>query len=159
MLRLTAVTRVARDPDTVFRELHDPRTLLNCVPGGSLTRLIDSRSFEARIAVGAGPFRFGCAGRGLIVASDARSRTAALVLNAAPAGGVPALRIRMAMAIHSRDAGCEIHMSFRVAVPASAARMPRALIDPIACDLLDRTVRRLKQHLEDAAVSPLPPAA
>lgn len=159
MLRLSAVTQVARDPDAVFQELHDPQTLLSCVPGGSLTRLIDSRTFEGRIGIGAGPFKFGYAGRGSIVASDPQSRTASMVLNADHRDGVPALRIRMAMAIHSRARGSEIHMFFRVTVPDHADLLTRAWVDPIACDLLDRTVRRLKRRLEDAAASPLPPAA
>jgi carbon monoxide dehydrogenase subunit G len=159
VLRLSAVTQVARDPDSVFHQLHDPQTLLSCVPGGSLTRLIDSRTFEARIAIGAGPFKVGYAGRGSIVTSDPRSRTASMVLNAEHSDGVPALRIRMAMAIHSRAKGSEIRMTFRVAVPDHADLLTRAWVDPIACDLLDRTVRRLKQRLEDAPMSPLPPAA
>jgi carbon monoxide dehydrogenase subunit G len=156
---MSAVTQVARDPDVVFQELHDPRTLLSCVPGGSLTRLIDSHTFEGRIVVGAGPFKFGYAGRGLIVDSNPRSRTASLILDADPATGVPALRIRMAMAIHSRNKGSEIRMSFRVAMPHRAEMLPRGWVDPIACDLLDRTVRRLKRRLEETPAGHFPPAA
>ena len=62
VLRLEGVTQVDRDPDWVFRELHNPVTLLRCVPGASLTRLVGPRRFEARIVFGAGPLKFAYAG-------------------------------------------------------------------------------------------------
>ena len=35
ILTLARMTQVDRAPDWVFRRLHDPETLLGCVPGGS----------------------------------------------------------------------------------------------------------------------------
>ena len=68
-LSLNAVTFVRRDPDWIFRELHDPETLLNCVPGATLTKLGGRGSFEARIAFGLGPFKSEYKGKGRIVAA------------------------------------------------------------------------------------------
>jgi len=50
-------------------------------------------------------------------------------------------------------------MSFDIALSERAWLLANRWLDPIACDLLDRTARRLKQQLEEAPVIPLPPAA
>ena len=157
-LALSATTYVARDPDWVFSELHDPRTLVSCVPGATLTRLTGPRSFEARIDVGIGPLRSHIIGSGRITASDFRRRTASLEVSSDPAANTVPVRIRMAMAIAERDEGAEIRMAFDVVMSDRTSLLTQAWLDPIACDLLDRTTRRLKQQLEEAPAMPLPPA-
>ena len=159
VLTLHGVTQADRDPDWVFSELHDPRTLLRCVPGGSLTRLVGPRRFEARIAMGAGPFKFTYSGTGRIVDSDPLLRTASMTLNGSATSNVPSIRIRMAMAVHPHVRGSEIQMSFRVVVSDQTGLLARRWIDPIACELLDHTVRRVKHRLEETPLVPSPTAA
>ena len=159
VLRLEGVTQVDRDPDWVFRELHNPVTLLRCVPGASLTRLVGPRRFEARIVFGAGPLKFAYAGAGRITGSDPQSRTASMTLNENRPSDVPRIRIRMTMAIDRHPHGSEIQMSFRVVVSDRTGLVRRAWVDPIAWDLLDRTIRRVKQELEDTPLSSGPTAA
>jgi carbon monoxide dehydrogenase subunit G len=159
VLRLKAITQVDRDPDWVFGELHDPMTLLNCVPGGDLTRLLGPRRFAARIAVGVGPFKLSYSGTGRIVDSDPRSRTASMTLNGNPVSNGPYVRIRMAMAIVGHPRGSEIHMSFRVVISDRTGLLTRGWVDPIAGELLHRTIRRVKQRLEEIPPPPDPMAA
>lgn len=158
-LALSATTFVARDPDWVFGELHDPRTLVSCVPGATLTRLIGPQAFEAQIEVGLGPLRSHIIGTARITASDARRRTASLEVNGVPPANLGPVRIRMAMAIAERNQGAEIRMTFNLDLSDRTSLLTQAWLDPIACDLLDRTTRRIKQQLEEAPVLPLPPAA
>ena len=158
-LSLDAVTFVRRDPDSVFRELHDPETLLGCVPGATLTRLTGPGSFQARIAIGLGPFKAKYDGTGRIVASNTNTRTASMELIGDPSARLAAVRVRMAMSIAERTGGSEIRMTFDVAMSDRAWLLANGWLDPVACDLLDRTTRRLKQQLEEAPVMPFPPAA
>jgi carbon monoxide dehydrogenase subunit G len=159
VLTLKGVTQVDRDPDWVFNELHDPRTLLGCVPGGSLTRQLGPRRFEARIAIGPGPFKLTYSGTGRIVDSDPHSRTASMTLTAQASTTVPSIRIRMAMAVRPLFRGSEIQMSFRVVVSDQSGLLAHSWVDPIACELLDHTVRRVKARLEDTPLAPIPTAA
>jgi carbon monoxide dehydrogenase subunit G len=158
-LHLNAVTFVGRDPDSVFSELHDPHTLLSCVPGATLTGVTGPDSFEARIALGLGPFKPEYKGRGRIVASDPKARTAAMEVTGDPSANLAAVRVRMSMAIAARPGGSEIAMTFEVAMSDRTWLLTHGWVDPIACDLLDRTARRLKQQLEEAPALPFPPAA
>jgi len=158
-LSLNAVTFVRRDPDWVFRELHDPETLLGCVPGATLTRLTGPGSFRARIAIGLGPIKAQYGGMGRIIASDPKARTASLEVTGDPYANLASVRVRMAMSIAERTGGSEIRMTFDVAMSDRAWLLANGWLDPIACDLLDRTTRRLKQQLEEAPVMPFPPAA
>jgi carbon monoxide dehydrogenase subunit G len=159
VLRLKGVTHVDCDPDRVFGELHDPETLLSCVPGGSLTRLLGPRRFEARIALGIGPFKFAYRGMGRIIESDPTSRTASMAIYGRPALNVPQIRIRMAMAVVGHPRSSEIQMAFRVVISDPRRMLSRAWVDPVAHDLLDRTIRRVKQRLEDTPLTPGPKAA
>jgi carbon monoxide dehydrogenase subunit G len=159
VLRLKAVTHVDRGADWVFGELHDPETLLSCVPGGRLTRLVGPRRFEARIAIGIGPFKFAYNGIGRIVDSDPKSRTASMAIYGRPASNLPQVRIRMAMAVLGHPRTSEIQMTFRVVISDPMQLTSRAWVEPIAHDLLDRTIRRIKQRLEDTDSAPGPAAA
>jgi len=158
-MSLSAVTFVRRDPDWVFRELHDPETLLGCVPGSTLTRLTGRGSFRARIAVGLGPFKAQNDGMGRIVTTNPKTRTASLELIGDPSNSLATVLVQMAMAIAERTGGSEIRMTFDVAMSDRTRLLANGWLDPFACDLLDRTTRRLKQQLEEAPVMPFPPAA
>jgi len=159
VLRLSRVTHVDRDPDCVFGRLHDPRELLSCVPGASLTKVIDSERFEGRVVIGAGPFKFAFYGDGRIVDSDPKARTASLRLHCLSAGHMPYVRVRMSMAVHRHPRGSEVQMSFQVSVIDPTGLLNRGWFDPIASDLLDRTVFQIKRHLETTSVEPDPVAA
>src|SRR5260370_17229115 len=113
LLTRSAVRRVDRDADWVFRELHDPKALMSCVPGGRITRILDARRFEARVVAGVGPFKIAYAGTGQIKDSDPGSRTASLTI-AGRGIGMPPSRVRMAMVVSSLDAGAALHLSFRM---------------------------------------------
>jgi len=116
VLAVAGMTCVARDPDWIFQELHDPEKLVGCVPGARLTRLVDERSFEAQIVVGVGPLKIAYAGRGRIVASNPQRRTASLTLDGRSLGNMPPVRVRMAMAIQRRACGASIRMAFTIGI-------------------------------------------
>ena len=145
VLTRKALVRIDRDADSVFRELHDPAALLGCVPGGRLTRVLDDHRFEACVMAGVGPFKIGYAGTGRIEDSDPDSRAASLTITGAGAG-MPQTRVRMSMLISPDGPGAELHMAFRVTLMGKLAS--RDLVDLVVGDLLDRTVRRIKVHLE-----------
>jgi carbon monoxide dehydrogenase subunit G len=159
VLNLKGSTQVDRDPDWVFGELHDPDTLLGCVPGCSLTRRLGPRKFEARFALGAGPFKLTYVGTGRIIDSDPESRTASMTLNTQPAWNLPHVRIRMGMAVRASSRGSDLQMSFRVVLSDTTGLLTRSWVDPIACELLDRTIRQVKQRLENTPPAPRPSAA
>ncbi len=158
VLRLRGVTTVRRDPDEVFRELHDPETILACVPGATLTRRVGRDGFEARVIFGAGPFRFARGGFGSIVDSDSRARTAAMAVTSRDDGSGPAMRVHTSMAVSSTGGGSEIRMSFRIAIADRHLAPGRAWLERIAAEMLERTIHRIKERLEQAPTE-APPAA
>ena len=151
VLTRSAVLRVDRDADWVFRELHDPRALMSCVPGGRITKILDARRFEARVVAGVGPFKIAYAGTGHIKDSDSGSRTASLTI-AGGGIGMPMSRVRMAMVVSSLDAGAVLYMSFRMTIENTL--LSRELVNFIVGDLLGRTVQRMKVQLESSSIPP-----
>jgi len=156
VLTRNAVLRVDRDADWVFRELHDPRALISCVPGGRITKILDAQRFEARVVAGVGPFKIAYAGMGQIKDSDPGSRTASLSI-AGGGIGMPPSRVRMAMVVSSLDAGAVLYMSFRMTIEKTL--LSRELVDFIVADLLGRTVQRMKVQLESRPIPPSRAAA
>ena len=151
VLTREAAVRVDRDADWVFRQLHDPRTLIGCVPGGQITRILDARRFEASVVAGVGPFKIAYAGTGLIKESDPGSRTASLTI-AGGGVGMPPSRVQMSMVVWAAGPLAELEMSFRVALEGRF--LNRELVDFVVGDLVDRTVRRIKAQLERYPVPP-----
>jgi carbon monoxide dehydrogenase subunit G len=158
-LELKAVVHLDRDPDEVFGELHDPEILLSCVPGARLTTLYSRRKFQAQIVLRVGPFKLPYSATGRIIGSNPRSRTASIRVDGQHDAIMPEVRVRMAMAIEDDAPGCAIGMTFHVAVASRTRPFTHALVDPIACELMERTVHRLRQRLEQSQVAPMPPAA
>ena len=158
-LELKTVVHLDRDPDEVFGELHDPETLLSCVPGARLTTLYGPRKFRAQIVLAVGPFKLPYSATGRIVGSNPRSRTASMRLDGHRDAIMPEVHVRMAMAIEDDEPGCAIDMTFHVAVASRSRHFSHALVNPIAYDLMEQTVHRLRQRLEQSRLSPLPPAA
>jgi len=156
VLSRNAVLRVDRDADWVFRELHDPRALMSCVPGGRITKILDPQRFEARVVAVVGPFKIAYAGTGQIKDSDPGSRTASLTI-AGGGIGMPPSRVRMAMVVSSLDAGAVLYMSFRMTIEKTL--LSRELVDFIVADLLGRTVQRMKVQLESRPIPPSRAAA
>ena len=149
VLSLSRMTQVDRDPDWVFNQLHDPEQLLGCVPGGSLTKVIDAEHFKARVVIGAGPFKFACSGDGRIVDSDPKARTASLRLHGPAVKHMPSVRVRMSMAVQEgHPRGSEVQMSFRLTVVDRSGLLSRGWVDLIATDLLEKTVHQIKTQLE-----------
>jgi carbon monoxide dehydrogenase subunit G len=148
VVNLSRMTQIDRDPDWVFSQLHDPEKLLNCVPGGSLTRVIDAERFEARVVIAAGPFKIACNGDGRIVDSDPKARTASLRLLGLGVRHMPSVRVRMSMAVQGHPRGSEVQMSFRVTVVDRGTLLNRGWVDLIATDLVEKTVHRVKAQLE-----------
>jgi uncharacterized protein len=158
-LEMKAVVHLDRDPDEVFGELHDPETLLSCVPGARLTTLYGPRKFRARIVLAVGPFKLPYSATGRIVGSDPRSRTASMRLDGRRDAIMPEVHVRMAMAIEDDGPGCAIDMNFHVAVTSRSRHFSRALVNPVAYALMEQTVHRLRRRLEQSQLAPLPPAA
>ena len=151
-----AEVRVDRDADWVFRELHDPRALVSCVPGGHVTKILDARRFEACVVAGMGPFKVAYAGTGQITKSDPRSRTASLTI-AGGGVGMPPSRVQMSMTVWSVGPRAELSMSFRMTLEGKI--LSRELVDFMIGDLLERTVRRIKLQLESRPPQPSGTAA
>jgi len=151
-----AVVRVDRDADWVFRELHDPRTLITCVPGGHIIRIIDARRFEACVVAGVGPFKIAYSGIGQIKKSNPGSRTASLTI-AGGGVGMPPSQVRMSMVVWAVGLGAELEMSFRLSLEGRL--LSRELVDFIMGDLVDRTAGRIKLQLERFPIPPPAPAA
>ena len=157
VLTLQGTTEIHRDPDAVFRELHDPEMLLACVPGAKLTNRVGTHAFEARMGFGVGPFKLAYSGFGSIVESDPIARKATMLITSRNAGAAPLVKMRATVAVDGKAAGCEVRMTFRVSVVDHDGVINRAWLDPIVRDVLDRSIEGIRQHLEEPAETP--PAA
>jgi carbon monoxide dehydrogenase subunit G len=156
VLTRRAAVRVDRDADWVFRELHNPRTLITCVPGGHIIRIIDARKFEACVVAGVGPFKIAYTGIGHIRESNPGSRTASLTI-AGGGVGMPPSQVRMSMVVWAVGPGAELEMSFLLSLEGRL--LSRELVDFIMRDLVDRTVGRIKLQLESRPIPPFGAAA
>jgi carbon monoxide dehydrogenase subunit G len=78
-------------------------------------------------------------------------RTASIALTGHSMANLPAVRIRMSMAVREHARGSEIRMEFQVGVADSGGLFSQGLIDSIAREMVDRTIHRIGRQLEDRA--------
>lgn len=78
---------VVGDPDTVFAQLRSPERLIQCVPGGQLTQVVNPRAFKGHLTVNVGPFALPYSGVGRITLSGPGRRQSRIALEGnGPAG-------------------------------------------------------------------------
>jgi carbon monoxide dehydrogenase subunit G len=148
LLRLSSALRIDRDPDCLFSDLHHPETLFQCVPGVSLTRVLDRRTVEARMVVGVGPFAVAYDGVARIVKSDRAARTASIDLEGlSDIWGTASARMRMS--VRPVACGSSLNTSVRLTMTGRATAMGRQLLHHIADEKFTRAGVGIKSRLWD----------
>jgi carbon monoxide dehydrogenase subunit G len=148
VLKLNHAIHVDRDPDWVFRELHDPKKMLSCVPGASLTRALDADTFAARVALGIGPMKLAYTGSARVTRIDRRARSAAVDIEGS--GETGAGRAKASIAVRPTDTSCVVYVSVLLTLEQSPTWLGSDLVYRVASTLLRRSCESLKQQLEAA---------
>jgi carbon monoxide dehydrogenase subunit G len=152
LLRLSSALRIERDPDHLFGELQQLDRFFECVPGVSLTRVLDPRTVEARMVVGLGPITIAYDGTARMVTSDRISRMASIDLQGrADVWG--SARANMKMTVRPVAGGSSLHTSVWLALTGRTTLLGRDLLHRIADEMYARTGDRIKRRLEDAVLS------
>jgi len=151
LLRLSNSLRIDRDPDRIFRRLHDPETLAGCVPGVSITHVLDRQTIQARMVVGVGPFSLAYNGTARIIDSDHSSRTASVDLQGEDdVWGL--VRARMKLTVRPVADGSSLHTSVQLALTGRTTMLGRKLLQRVADEMFTRTGDRIKRRLEEVVV-------
>jgi carbon monoxide dehydrogenase subunit G len=145
-LKLNRAMRVERDPDRVFGELQDARTMLRCVPGAQVSFTPEAGVYEARMTLGVGPLKLACSGLARMTKVDVRARSATGEIEAR--GDVAGGRASASIAVRPLDTGSVVYIALRLTVDRSPAWLGYDLVDRIANRLLERSCERLKSQLE-----------
>jgi carbon monoxide dehydrogenase subunit G len=147
-VELKASVAIDREPDWVFGELNNLEALIECVPGGRMTRLIDPKVCEASLAAGVGPFTVDYAGTGRIVRSNPRSRTASLQLDGEARRGLGDAEARVTLEVKADGPTSTCIVSALLSVTGTATLFGRELVQKVAARMLLSTSRRRKSRVE-----------
>jgi carbon monoxide dehydrogenase subunit G len=150
LLRLSSALRIERDPDHLFGELQQIENLFYCVPGVSLTRVLDPRTVEARMVVGLGPIVVAYDGTARIVTSDRASRTASIDLEG-QADVWGSARAHMRMNVRPVVGGSSLRTSVWLQMTGRTTLLGRKLLHRIGDEMFARTGDRIKRRLEDVS--------
>jgi carbon monoxide dehydrogenase subunit G len=148
LLRLSSALRIDRDPDCLFGQLHHPETLFECVPGVSLTRVLDPRTVEARIVVGIGPFTAAYSGSARIVRSDQSLRKTSIDLEG-QSDIWGSVRAHMRLTVRPAAGGSSLRTSVRLAMTGRSTLLGRPILHRVAGEMFARTGDRIKGRLEE----------
>jgi carbon monoxide dehydrogenase subunit G len=148
LLRLRSALRIDRDPDVLFDRLHDPETLFGCVPGVSLTRVLDRQTVEARMVVGMGPFTVAYDGTARVVRSDQALRTTSIDLEG-QSDIWGSARAHLKMTVKPVVCGSSLHTSVWLAMSGRTALWGRPILHRVADEVFARAGDRIRRRLED----------
>jgi carbon monoxide dehydrogenase subunit G len=152
LLRLSSALRIDRDPDCLFGQLHDPELLFDCVPGVSLTRVLDPRTVEARMVIGLGPFTAAYIGSARIVRSDGSLRTTSIDLEG-QSDIWGSARAHLKLTVRPAVGGSSLRTSVWLAMTGRSTLLGRPILHRVAGEMFARTEDRMKSRLEDEVLT------
>lgn len=139
---------VLGDPDTVFAQLRDPERLIQCVPGGQLTQVVNPRAFKGHLTVNVGPFALPYSGVGHITLSGQGRRQSTIALEGHGPVGAGNVFAEVTLSVEGYGQGSRVLISARVAVSGVATLLGTRLVHDTAEDLMIRTSNRLRTYLD-----------
>ena len=142
-------------PGAVWDFLTDPRRVVRCMPGASITEQVDERTYTGAITVKVGPVSASYKGKLHFESLDAASRSAELVASGQETRGKGGATMRLTSRLVERVPGeTEVATRSEVNVTGMLAQMGRGMIQDVSDQMFVRFTDAMRAELEGAVAAP-----
>jgi carbon monoxide dehydrogenase subunit G len=140
--------------ETAWAYLLDVQKIAHCVPGASLTEVIDDRTYEGKIEVKLGPISVGYKGRVAIESVDEAAHTVHLKASGAETRGRGGASANVTARLEPSATGTSVVMDTDLAVSGVVAQFGRTgIMQEVAQRLAKRFAGCVDQELKAAATA------
>jgi carbon monoxide dehydrogenase subunit G len=135
--------------DAVWRHLLDVPKVANCVPGATLTKVIDDRTYEGKIGIKLGPIDVGYGGRVSLEEIDEAAHLVRLNAQGSESRGRGGASAKVTGQLHTEQGQTIVVLESDVAVTGLVAQFGRsALMQEVSSRMADRFAKCLEQALK-----------
>jgi carbon monoxide dehydrogenase subunit G len=147
-------------PDRAWPLLLDVERIAPCLPGATLTEMIDPRSFKGRASVKVGPVALTFDGSAKLVDVDDTARTARLEARGSDAKGRGGAQAEARFALVPEGSGTRVTVNTHLVMNGAVAQYGRAsgLMQEVANQLVTQFAANLAAQLDQASPDTPPPA-
>jgi carbon monoxide dehydrogenase subunit G len=140
--------------EAAWAYLLDVQKIAHCVPGASLTQMIDERTFEGKIEVKLGPIAVSYKGRASIEEIDESNHRVRIKAQGAETRGRGGASASATAEMSSNGAGTSVVMTTEVAVSGVVAQFGRSgIMQEVAQRLTQRFAGCVDQELKAATAA------
>lgn len=148
---ITTRFALAAPVDAAWGYLLDVEKIANCVPGASLTEVIDDKTYAGKIEVRLGPIAVSYKGRVMIESIDAASHTVRIQGEGAEIRGRGGATATMTAQLEANGEGTSVLMNTDLAVSGLVAQFGRSTImQEVAQRVTQRFASCVEQQLKAA---------
>lgn len=149
---ITTRFQLAVPVDTAWAYLLDVQKVAQCVPGASLTEVIDEKTYGGKIGVKLGPIAVGYKGRITLESVDAASHTVQIKGQGSEDRGRGGATATMTAQLEANAEGTSVVMNTDLAVSGIVAQFGRSsIMQEVAQRMTQRFASCVEQQLKAAA--------
>ena len=149
---ITTRFQLAVPVDTAWAYLLDVQKVAQCVPGASLTEVIDEKTYGGKIGVKLGPIAVGYKGRITLESVDAASHTVQIKGQGSEDRGRGGATATMTAQLEANGEGTSVVMNTDLAVSGIVAQFGRSsIMQEVAQRMTQRFASCVEQQLKAAA--------
>jgi carbon monoxide dehydrogenase subunit G len=141
---------VKADPDRVYAFLLDVSEVIPCVPGATLTEVVDDDNYRGKVKIKIGAIVMSYDGTARIADRDPAGRSAILRAEGRETGGSGAAAMQAELAVSETPAGSAVTIITDLTITGRAAQFGRGIIEDVSKRLMGQMANSLKDRLEQA---------
>lgn len=145
---ITKVFQVNEPIKKVWLNLSNPREVVECVPGASLTEEIDERNFKGGVTTKFGPVKVKYAGDIEILELDEANYTMRLKGRGLDSKGKGSADMAMIGKLVEKDGGTEVDFNMEITITGMLAQFGSRLINDVSNLLINQFVDNFTKKLE-----------
>ena len=142
---------VSEPIDKVWDLLSDPQKVVVCVPGASITEVLDDKNYKGTVSLKFGPVKSTYNGEISIEEMDTAARQMTLKGKGLDSKGKGSADMEMSGSVAEKDGGSQVDYSMEVSVTGMLAQFGSRLIQDVSNQLFDQFVQNFKQKLAEGA--------
>lgn len=143
--------QVEEPVDKVWNLLSNPEKVVVCVPGASITEVVDEKNYKGTVSLKFGPVKATYDGAISIEELDEAGKNMVLKGNGLDSKGKGSADMVMNGTINATDGGSEVNYSMEVSVTGMLAQFGSRLITDVSNQLFDQFVDNFKQKLAETS--------
>lgn len=137
----------------VWANITNPEKIVVCVPGASLTEMVDADNFKGEVELKFGPVKAKYGGNISFLERNAETHSMKMKGSGTDTKGKGGADMLLNATMNEKDGGTEVHVTMDVSVQGMLAQFGSRLVTDATSQVFDQFVSNFKNQLDGKEVS------